>query len=175
MTLGVASLSVSSLGPGEHHIWARYDGTASFFGSVSPAISLNVENNHRPLANSVTFTRQAGLDLKISIADLLAAQTSDADGDTRVLAAIGTPGPGGTVSSVNGYLLYRNAGSTDDAFTYSVSDGRGGHRHRHDHHYRDATAWTRDTADFGGGRRGRGAVPRHPLFSSMTSNAPRIC
>src|SRR5262249_32532416 len=83
-------------------------------------------SNHPPVALDATFARAANLSLKISIADLLANYTSDADGDVRALKSLGASAQGASISTNVTQILYSPVNNNPDAFTYTVSDGRGG-------------------------------------------------
>jgi len=82
--------------------------------------------NRAPTANNATFSRTPGLSLKIKIADLLSASTSDADGHPRTLQSIGSAANGGALSSDSTYIYYTSASDVADSFNYTVSDAYGG-------------------------------------------------
>ncbi len=84
-----------------------------------------VLSNAPPVASGATYTRAAGTSLKINIAALLAASTSDPDGDVRTLVSVGSSGQGATVSIASGRILYSPANNNDDSFSYTISDGHG--------------------------------------------------
>lgn len=81
--------------------------------------------NAAPVASSATYSRAAGTSLKIDIAALLAASTSDPDGDPRTLESVGTSAQGAGVSVASGRIFYSPANSNSDSFSYTVSDGQG--------------------------------------------------
>lgn len=81
--------------------------------------------NESPQASPATYTRAAGTSLKINIAGLLAASTSDPDSDTLTLESLGTPTQSGSVSIASGRIFYNPAGSNNESFTYTVNDGHG--------------------------------------------------
>ncbi len=106
-----AVLRVASSAPGDK---ASYD------------ISVRGTGNLPPVAPPQTFTRGAGMSLKVKVADLLAA-CSDPNGGTLSLTGTGPSAQGAAVSVGSGHLLYAPAtNAAEDAFTYTISDGQGG-------------------------------------------------
>ena len=84
-----------------------------------------------PVANSATYSRNAGTPLLIGvISDLLANYTSDPNGLTVYLTSVGTPGSGtASISSDGNWILYTPSSpdsTSSDSFSYTVNDGRGG-------------------------------------------------
>jgi len=81
--------------------------------------------NAPPMAPEQTFTRASNLELKIRIADLLAA-CSDPDGGTPALDSVGASTEGATISLTATHIHYSLAGNASDSFSYTISDGQGG-------------------------------------------------
>jgi len=93
------------------------------FDSFSPSVRFTA--NRAPLANSVTNNRAPNASLKISIADLLAAGTSDADGDARALVSVSATSTNGVSLTTNGtFIFYSNPNNVEDEFSYTVRDVR---------------------------------------------------
>ena len=88
-----------------------------------------VSPSHRvPLvANSATYSRNVGTPLLISVADLLAAYSSDANGYTVSLTSVGTPNSGtASISGDGNWILYTPTSpdsASSDSFIYTVNDG----------------------------------------------------
>jgi autotransporter-associated beta strand protein len=78
--------------------------------------------NHAPIANSITNNRAPNVSFKIKIADLLAAATSDVDGDARGLVSLGASTNGASVTTNDTYIFYSNPNNVEDEFTYIVRD-----------------------------------------------------
>jgi autotransporter-associated beta strand protein len=78
--------------------------------------------NHAPIANSITNNRAPNVSFKLKIADLLAAATSDADGDSRGLVSLGASTNGATITTNDTYIFYSNPNNVEDEFTYIVRD-----------------------------------------------------
>ena len=96
-----------------------------WLGSLTTDGSIAV--NRAPTANTAIISRAPGLSAKIKIADLLAASTSDLDGNARMLASLGAPtNSTGTASNDATYIYYANTNALNDTFSYTVSDGHGG-------------------------------------------------
>jgi hypothetical protein len=88
--------------------------------------------NSAPVTSLATYTRSFGLSYKILISSLLTNSTSDADGDARMLTAVGSSTNGATITKSGAWILYLpppasnvNSNATD-YFSYTVSDGFSG-------------------------------------------------
>ena len=100
-------------------------GSGCIGSSVSRAVS--VGPNRAPLATSASYTRAPGIDLKINIANLIAAQVTDQDNDPITLQSVGSGTNGATIVAGSAYIFYTAANNDNpDVFTYTVSDGQGG-------------------------------------------------
>ena len=81
----------------------------------------------RRSATSASYTRAPGIDLKINIANLIAAQVTDQDNDPITLQSVGSETDGATIVAGSAYIFYTAANNDNpDVFTYTVSDGQGG-------------------------------------------------
>jgi hypothetical protein len=89
--------------------------------STSTAAALTV--NQPPTAPNKTFTRAPGISLKISIADLGAA---DPENGTVTFNSVAGGSQSATISHNNNYIYYLpQAGNNNgDAFTYTTTDGQ---------------------------------------------------
>lgn len=97
----------------------------TFSVETNNGIVVRFTANRAPMAGNTNFNRGPGLSLKIKIADLLSIATSDADGDSRQLTAIGATTNSGTVSQDGTYIYYTPpAAGGNDAFTYTIRDSR---------------------------------------------------
>jgi len=139
---GVAtSLTITNLPRGTNVITAQYAGDGNYVGSTN---TLNeIVTNHPPAATVLTVTRDAGIALAISLADV-ATNWTDVDGDPVYLTAVNmltTNGinltesnwvrvTNGSVVSIEtnfwSYITYTNSPSQNDQISYSISDGQGG-------------------------------------------------
>ncbi len=100
------------------HAAALVDDAAGHINLVVP--------NQPPTAGNTNYARSAGIaSVKISIADLLAANVADADGDAVTLTGVGVSTNGATPTTSGGFIFYSNPNSVDDQFTYTVSDAYG--------------------------------------------------
>ena len=87
------------------------------------SLNLLFTPNRAPIASDAPYTRGAGLTLKIKIADLLAASTSDPDGDARALTALdAVSAQGATITSDATYIYYEPINGNADSFNYTVQD-----------------------------------------------------
>jgi hypothetical protein len=78
-----------------------------------------------PVASPLTVTRPAGINtLKIALTDL-ATNWSDANGGTVSFVSVNNSTNGATVVTNGGYVLYSNANSVNDQFTYVIEDSYG--------------------------------------------------
>ncbi len=123
---GVATYSTTSLSHGSHTVVAEYAGSANFAGTtntLAPAEMINTP----PVANNVTIYRYPTQDVKFHLATLQ-TNTSDADGDTLNLTFSPTSANSGTVAQKGPWLYYVPAAgfTSQDTFTYTVTDGHGG-------------------------------------------------
>ena len=99
------------------------------FGCIGNPVSLavSVVLNHPPVATDASYTRAPGLEIKISIADFIAAHVTDQDNDPITLQSVGSGTNGATIDADSGYIFYTPASNDNpDVFTYTVSDGQGG-------------------------------------------------
>ena len=93
------------------------------FSIEEGSLKVKFTPNHAPVANAVTNNRAPNLTLKIKIADLLAAATSDADGDARVLSALSATSTNGVMVATNAtHIFYSNPNNVEDEFSYTVRD-----------------------------------------------------
>ncbi|MEI8290076.1 MAG: autotransporter-associated beta strand repeat-containing protein [Verrucomicrobiota bacterium] len=119
------SLSITNLPRGTNVITVAYLGDGNYVGSTN---TLNqIVTNHPPVANAVSYARSAAIhQIRIAVTNLL-ANASDVDGDTLVLASVGTPtNAAATLIVSGGWVMYYNTNAVADEFTYTVSDGFGG-------------------------------------------------
>jgi Pectinesterase/Immunoglobulin domain/Bacterial Ig-like domain len=102
-------------------------------GAVTSSVVTLTVTDTAPVAGPASYSRAAGLMLKIRIADLL-ANASDADsGDTLTLAGVGSDGYNlttattSTVTTNSTFIFYTNSTPADvsDSFQYVVSDPLG--------------------------------------------------
>ena len=95
-------------------------------GSASARVTVSVVEgaNHPPKAMNDTATTTQGRPVTIPVA----ANDTDADGDTLTASSVTQPSNGMAVTNGNGSVTYSpNSGFTGtDQFQYTVSDGRGG-------------------------------------------------
>ena len=90
----------------------------------SGSLNLRFTNNHAPVALTFTNQRPRDVGLKISITNLLASLTSDADGDARTLTFAGNSTNNATITTNGTYIFYTNTNNLNDTFTYTVRDVR---------------------------------------------------
>jgi len=122
-----AALSTSSLSHGSHTITAEYASNGNFIGSTN-SLSTSQVINTAPVANLAIYTRDTNISLKILISSLITNSTSDADGDTRTLTAVGSGTNGAAITMSSKYVFYLPSGSnansnTTDHFSYTIGDG----------------------------------------------------
>ena len=123
------SLTISTLARGTNLITAAYAGDNNYLGWTNSV--LQVVTNHPPMATVMYVTNTAGVDTMIKFADV-ATNWSDLDpGDTVTMTSISLVSTNGRNLSTNTFggntwILYTNAPSVNDQFTYSISDGQGG-------------------------------------------------
>ena len=123
---GTALYSTTSLAVGTHSVTAEYAGDGNFTGSTS-SLSPQQLINTPPVAAADTIERWPDSGVKVAVTTLLGNDT-DADGDAISLVSVSpTSDHDGSVSLSNGWVFYQPpAGFTNaDAFTYTISDGRG--------------------------------------------------
>jgi autotransporter-associated beta strand protein len=90
------------------------------------AVDGTIGVNRSPVANIVTFTNVPPQGLEIPIASLL-TRITDADGDAVEIASISLTTTNGISLVTNSTsIYYSNYVNIPDAFTYTVTDGRGG-------------------------------------------------
>jgi autotransporter-associated beta strand protein len=100
-----------------------------WLGSATPAIatttSFVVATNQPPVANIVTNNVTSGETWKIAISDLkTAAGWSDPDGDTVTFNGVNSPSTKGTnMTSDSSYIYYNGPVTSEDHFTYTITDG----------------------------------------------------
>jgi autotransporter-associated beta strand protein len=123
LSAGAAVSVAVNLPRGTNAITAIYGGDANYSAGTSSLAQ--IVTNHTPVATDVTYYRNGGIDLRITIADLL-TNVTDVDADTITLSAAGTSTNGVTLFNGSGFLLYHNTNNVLDQFTYTVSDGNGG-------------------------------------------------
>jgi len=113
--------------------------TGAFAGSVMPALNngLNwylgdlipygrIKVNRNPVAGPVIATNIPAGQLQIPIASL-AANATDADGDTVSVAGINLISTNGvTLVTIDTSIFYSSAGNAVDQINYTISDGHGG-------------------------------------------------
>jgi len=97
------------------------------YGSVTSSVAV-LTFYQPPVANPASYTRNAGLTLKIDISELLADFTSDPDGNAVTFMGFGAPAHG-SLTQIGNWLLYTPNlnDDTNDAFSYSITDGFGGY------------------------------------------------
>ncbi len=81
--------------------------------------------NEAPVASPATYARAVGTSFGINIASLLAASTSDPEGDTRTLQSVGASAQGASISQTGTSILYSPANNNADSFIYTIDDGHG--------------------------------------------------
>ena len=118
------SLSITNLPRGTNVITVAYLGDGNYVGSTN---TLNqIVTNHPPVANPVSYPRNATVQqIKIAVTNLL-GNASDVDGDNLTLASVSTTTNAATLVVAGGYVMYFNTNAVNDEFTYTVSDGYGG-------------------------------------------------
>jgi hypothetical protein len=84
--------------------------------------------NHPPVASPVTCGRAWGTSLRIAIAPLIATNTSDPDGDARVLFGIGTSTNNSYLATNSSSILFAPTNNLPESFTYVVRDLRASYR-----------------------------------------------
>ena len=111
----IPASETSASGAGHNHV-----------STVNDLSDLFRDLNLPPVAQEATFARARGLDLKIEIDGLLADYTSDPDSDSLSLAGVGDSAQGATISTNASYIFYASTNDSNDTFSYTVADGRGG-------------------------------------------------
>ena len=120
---GVANITINSMAHGYQTITAQYTGDGNFFGSTNN-LNPDLLVNSAPMAQTATYSRPAGLNLKIRI-ETLATNWSDADGGTITLISVAATSTNGiSLSKDSAYIYYNSTnGSNPDQFSYVISDG----------------------------------------------------
>lgn len=124
LTGGVALSSATTLLPrGTNAITAQYVGDSNYWGSTNTVYQ--VVTNHPPVTGAISYTRTAGLKLRIFWADIV-TNWSDADGDLVTLAGFNVV----TTNNVNLLtndlqILYPSSLNVNDRITYTITDGQG--------------------------------------------------
>jgi subtilisin-like proprotein convertase family protein len=124
---GSATFATSALTVGSHTVVAEYAGTVNFIGSTNTLTPTQVINTP-PIAGNDIIERYPTQGVKVRLTTLT-ANDNDADGDTLTPTVSSTSTNGGSiVVSGDGWVTYTPVpGFTNvDAFTYLISDGRGG-------------------------------------------------
>ena len=123
---GAATFTTSTLALGSHTVVAEYAGSVDFTGTTN-SLAQNQVINTPPVAGNDTLQRNPLLAVKVRLSTLL-ANDSDADGDTLNITVSSTSASNATVTVSGGWVFYTPAaGFTNaDAFTYTITDGRGG-------------------------------------------------
>jgi hypothetical protein len=118
------SVATTLLPRGTNLITVQYAGDSNFAGLTN---TLNqVVTNHPPVAQTMTVSRTAGLNLLVSLANV-ATNWSDADGDNVALNRISLVSTNGVNLQTNSsYILYTNNLNVADQIGYGISDGQGG-------------------------------------------------
>lgn len=125
---GEAAFITSLLAGGTNTVAVEYAGDGNFFGATNVLSPVQVVNGP-PAVGTDYLTRCLTNGAKILISNLLTNDT-DPDGDTISFVSVSvTSTNGGAVTTNQGWIHYSppSLSSTNhDAFTYTVSDGRGG-------------------------------------------------
>lgn len=123
---GVATFTTNSLALGAHTVVAEYAGNLNFTGTTN-ALAQNQVINTPPVAGNDSIERSATTSVKVRLATLL-ANDSDADSDPLNISVSSTSASNATIRVSGGWVFYTPpAGFTNaDAFTYTITDGRGG-------------------------------------------------
>ena len=118
------SLSITNLPRGTNIITVAYLGDGNYLGSTT---NLNqIVTNHPPVANPVTYTRNAAINqIRIAVTNLL-SNVTDVDGDTLTLASVSATTNTATLIVSGVWVMYYNTNAVNDEFSYTVSDGYGG-------------------------------------------------
>jgi hypothetical protein len=97
----------------------------SALGNVETTAAVLVATNQSPVANIVTNNVTSGETWKIAISVLkTAAGWSDPDGDTVTFNSVNSPSANGTnVTSDSSYIYYNGPVTSEDHFTYTITDG----------------------------------------------------
>jgi hypothetical protein len=121
---GATSLSISNLPRGTNVITFAYAGDVNYLGSTNTLDQ--IVTNHPPVANNISYTRNAAAGtFRLLISNLLTNAT-DVDGDVLSLASVSATTNNAVIVIGGGYLTYSNANPVPDQFTYTVSDGYSG-------------------------------------------------
>jgi hypothetical protein len=136
---GAATSAVAtSLPCGTNTITAEYAGDGNYTGSTNNLSGGQVVTNHPPVANAAPYGRAKGTSIKISITNLLAQSTSDADGDSLGLVAVAgglitnntviantTNGSGIYIANPyagSAYIILSATNNSNETFAYVVND-----------------------------------------------------
>ena len=124
LTGGVAICSATTFLPrGTNAITAQYVGDGNYWGSTNTIYQ--VVTNHPPIVSKISYTRTAGLKLRIFWIDIV-TNWSDADGDPVTLVGLNLV----TTNNINLLtndlqILYPSSLNVNDRITYTISDGQG--------------------------------------------------
>jgi hypothetical protein len=117
------SISMAGLPRGTNLVMAVYAGDANDYPATNTLVQ--IVTNHPPAVVLFSTNRYAGLPLSLPITSL-AANWSDADGDTVSLVDVSPSTNGVTLVSKAGVLFYANPNNVADQFVCTVTDGWGG-------------------------------------------------
>jgi hypothetical protein len=97
----------------------------SALGNVETTAAVLVATNQSPVANIVTNNVTSGEMWKIAISALkTAAGWSDPDGDPVTFNSVNSPSANGTnITSDSSYIYYNGPVTSEDHFTYTITDG----------------------------------------------------
>ena len=95
-------------------------------GSVTSIVATLTYIDTPPVVNPSTYSRPAGIPLKIVIAGDLATNWSDVDGDPLALTGPISSTNGAAVNYDSTYVYYTNANNVADVINYTAGDGFGG-------------------------------------------------
>jgi fibronectin-binding autotransporter adhesin len=92
------------------------------------SLNLRFTNNHAPVANVASYVRGRGAGIKIPVANLLEANTSDQDGDARSLLSLGSSTNGAFVTNTGSYIMIAPTNDLPETISYTVRDLRAAYR-----------------------------------------------
>jgi fibronectin-binding autotransporter adhesin len=115
--------NITTLPRGTNLVTAIYNGDGNYLPNTN---SLNqIVTNHPPVAANLTFNLGSSPTWKLKLSELI-TNTSDSDGDSLTITAIGSSTNGITLTTNSGFVFYVNTNLVNDQFTYTVDDGFGG-------------------------------------------------
>jgi subtilisin-like proprotein convertase family protein len=128
LVAGQAVFVTALLVGGTNSVSVEYVGDGNFIGSTNMLLPAQVVNRP-PVASTDYLTRSLTNGVKVLISNLLTNDT-DPDGDAISFVSVSpTSTNGGVVTTNQGWVYYSPASlfaTNQDAFTYTISDGRGG-------------------------------------------------